>query len=388
MTRCPACGSTDLRLTADIRSVPVHVGLLWPTAEEAETCPKGDMHLMYCRDCGFLHNSAFDETLIDYGLSYDNALHFSQVFRSYEESLANELISRYDLKGKQIVEIGCGSAHFLSLLCELGDNRGTGFDPSHDPDYLDPNAAGRVTVRQEYFTADSEVATPDLICARHLLEHIAQPRDFLKSLREAVGDKGTILYFEVPNALLALKDLSIWDLIYEHCGYYTIDSLTQVFGSNGFEVLRAHEAYGGQFLAIEARVAGDPVGVADARPDASVEVLVEEFREQFITTRARWEEQLRQFTADGKRVIVWGAGGKGVSFMNFLSAAQGVHALVDINPRKQGLFLAGSGHEILAPEELPKHRPDVVLVMNPLYLGEIGETLRELGLGEVQIESV
>lgn len=41
------------------------------------------MRLVFCEDCRFLHNAAFDESLVDYGLSYDNAFHFSEVFQAY-----------------------------------------------------------------------------------------------------------------------------------------------------------------------------------------------------------------------------------------------------------------------------------------------------------------
>jgi hypothetical protein len=35
---------------------------------------------------------------------------------------------------------------------------------------------------------------------------------------------------------------------------------------------------------------------------------------------------------------------------------------------------------VVAPEELRKHRPDVVIAMNPLYLDEIRATLASLGV--------
>ena len=54
--------------------------------------------------------------------------------------------------------------------------------------------------------------------------------------------------------------------------------------------------------------------------------------------------------------------------------------MVDINPHKCGRFLAGSGHEIVGPEALVALRPDVVVVMNAIYVAEIGASLRGLGL--------
>jgi hypothetical protein len=53
---------------------------------------------------------------------------------------------------------------------------------------------------------------------------------------------------------------------------------------------------------------------------------------------------------------------------------------VDINPHKHGKFLAGTGHEIVAPEFLTQYKPDVVIVMNPIYCDEIRADLGRLGL--------
>jgi hypothetical protein len=52
------------------------------------------------------------------------------------------------------------------------------------------------------------------------------------------------------------------------------------------------------------------------------------------------------------------------------------------------MYLAGTGHEIVAPEQLIARRPDLVVVMNPLYEPEITEQVRSLGLGETSITTV
>ena len=38
------------------------------------------------------------------------------------------------MHNKNIIEIGCGSGEFIKLLCELGNNKGIGFDPSYKED--------------------------------------------------------------------------------------------------------------------------------------------------------------------------------------------------------------------------------------------------------------
>ncbi len=80
-------------------------------------------------------------------------------------------------------------------------------------------------------------------------------------------------------------------------------------------------------------------------------------------------------------MALWGAGSKGVTFLNVVPAAAGIHAVVDLNPRKTGRHIPGTGHAIVAPESLRADRVDVVLVMNPLYEDEIRRQVGNLGIG-------
>ena len=86
-------------------------------------------------------------------------------------------------------------------------------------------------------------------------------------------------------------------------------------------------------------------------------------------------------------MAIWGSGSKAVSYLTTLGLRDEIAAVVDINPHKHGKFLAGTGHEIVGPEALVALRPDVVLVMNAIYVGEIGAELRRLGL-EPEVEAL
>lgn len=387
---CPACRSAQVATVMNMPHAPVHVGVLWPDQAAARNCPRGKIALAFCRHCGFLFNASFDPDLVDYELSYDNALHFSPLFQQYERDLAGRLVGRYGLRGAEISEIGCGTAHFLGLLCQLSDSHGTGYDPSHDPEHLDELAVGRVKVEREYFSERHADRAGDLLCCRHVLEHLDEPLGLLAMLRRALeGHPKTVMYFEVPNALLAVRQLSIWDIIYEHCGYYTTPSLRRLFAASGFEVLDLYEAYAGQFLGLEAR----PAAVLAQHPPVEAEGLerlavdVTAFAEHFHRISAEWQERLEDLHRRGSRVAVWGAGAKTVSFMNLLSGAAEIACVVDINPRKQGMYLAGSGTPIVAPECLERNPPDAIIVMNPIYREEIGAKVRRMGL-DAEIISV
>lgn len=377
---CVLCHDGTLEPFLRIPSVPVHVGVLWPTDHAARGAATGDLTLAMCHTCGLVSNTTFDAARIDYTQKYDNALHASPVFREFEQQLAHRLIDRYDLHQKTVAEIGCGNGHFLGLLCKLGDNDGLGFDPSHDPAHVDPLAADRVQIVSEPFSELHTPPVPDLLCCRQTLEHVADPAEILVPVRRALRGSGSVVYYEVPNSTMPFRDLSVWDLIYEHCVYFVAPSLRRAFEWHGFEVLDLHESYAGQFLGIEARPTDRPrhphvdeAGLAALRTDVAA------FADRFHERLATWRQRLDRFTREGTRAVVWGAGARAVSFFNMLGISDSIELVVDLNVRKQGSHLGGTGQRIVAPDVLRDYRPDVVVVLNPLYTDEIRAELQRLG---------
>jgi len=382
-TRCPACGDAGAEPFLRLPDVPVHVGVLWPDARRARGCARGPMELSFCPGCGSVTNTAFRPDLVDYSLRYDNALHFSATFRAYEEALAQRLVDEYGVRGRQVVEIGCGSGRFLGLLCRLGDNRGTGYDPSFEAERADPLVDERVEVVRDVYSERHAGRVADLVCCRHVLEHLAEPGEFLAGLRRTLdGQPEAVLYLEVPNGLFILRDLSVWDVIYEHCSYFAPAALAGLVRRSGFDVVDVREDYAGQFVGLEARPgAGAPEpGPAEAELQ-ELRRHVAAFGRHVREKRDAWRERLRSLREQGRRVVVWGGGGKAVGFLNLVEADDEVAFVVDINPGKQGTFLAGTGHAIVPPERLRGEPADVVIVMNPVYRDEVERSLRELGCG-------
>jgi SAM-dependent methyltransferase len=333
----------------------------------------------FCRRCGHIFNRAFNPGFMEYTQDYENSLHFSPRFQSYADRLARRLVEQYDLHDKDIVEIGSGQGDFLVMLCELGGNRGVGFDPT----CVDEGAKnGRpVSFVRDYYSEKYAGYPADFICSRHVLEHIPQPAEFLNLVRRVVGQRQHIvLFFEVPNVLYTVRQLGIWDIIYEHCSYFSPYSLAVAFEQSGFHVMETNETFGGQFLTAEGQATGD----APIPPDAEqVEQLAKEvalFTRNYQDKVSFWQERLAQIARQGQRAVVWGAGSKGVTFMNTLKSQDVIEYAVDINPRKKGMFISGSGQEIVPPEFLQTYRPDFVILMNTNYEKEIGGQLEALGL--------
>ncbi|MPY92470.1 MAG: methyltransferase domain-containing protein [Acidimicrobiia bacterium] len=359
--------------------LPVFCNALYPTAAEALGAPRGDLELMYSPVTGYLWNRAFDPALVAYNPAYENSLHYSPRFATFVESLADRLVRRYDLHGRQIVEIGSGEGNFLALLCERGPNQGIGYDPSFDPSRTKVTTSERMRIVREYYPTDRDVDA-DLVVCQHVLEHVPDPAGLVEGVRRSLeGRPGAAVYFEMPDATYMVEQLAVWDLIYEHASYFSAPTLAWLFERAGFELTEVDRSFGDQYLYVEARPGS---ARADAVPDPAalgkLTELVSSFGGHVRQLAATWGTRLAELVGTG-RVAVWGAGSKGVTFLNLVDAGRDVAFVVDVNPNKSGLHVPGTGQVVVAPEALRGQALDTVLVMNPLYVDEIRRIVTDLG---------
>jgi hypothetical protein len=199
--------------------------------------------------------------------------------------------------------------------------------------------------------------------------------------RSLEGRRDTVVLFELPDTMRVLRECAFWDIYYEHCSYFTPGSLARCFRSSGFDVLALELDYDGQYILIEARIGGraEVVHGLEERPDDVLDAA-NAFRRELETVRERWRREVRALDQQGGRTVIWGAGSKGVAFLTTLGLGPEIGYAVDINPYKQGMFMAGTAHEIVAPEFLATYNPDLVVAMNPVYVDEIRAKLDALGV--------
>ncbi|MBT8400620.1 MAG: class I SAM-dependent methyltransferase, partial [Rhodothermia bacterium] len=244
----------------EARSVPIHNVRLIRSREAALAYPTGDIVLSIDENSGLIQNIAFEPDKVLYDEEYEETQGFSQTFQEFQKQLAQSLIERHDLTNKRILEIGCGKGEFISLMCELGDNEGVGFDPAFI-ERRNPDPTNRVTFFSEFFTEKHTASSYDLVCCKMTLEHIHRPNLFMRMLRRAIGNAVLpVVFFQVPNSLTIFRDTAFWDIYYEHCNYFSAGSLGRLFQTNGFRVDRIWTDYHDQYLMVEARPAPDRPG--------------------------------------------------------------------------------------------------------------------------------
>lgn len=107
---------------------------------------------------------------------------------------------------------------------------------------------------------------------------------------------------------------------------------------------------------------------------------VQHFGAQYTARVHEKRERLQSLARQGRRVVAWGSGGRGVSFLNNMGDCGRIEYVVDINPERQHKYIPGSGQQIIAPAELAAVAPDVIVLTNPTYEDEIRRTVEAMGL--------
>ncbi len=379
---CAACGAVGGLPVVTLDDVPTNSCLMLPTVEEARAWPRGRIALMACEACGFIANRAAEAALTEYSARYEPTQGWSPAFRRYHRGLAERIAAAVPLRGRRVVEVGCGQGEFLHLLCGIAGASGLGFDPCVDQqraDVLETRAEG-VELRAHYF---DEASVPglsaDLLVCKMTLEHIPGVAAFAALCARVAQQSapGMRLFIQVPESIRILRDVAFEDIYYEHVNYFTADSLERLFARHGFRADQTFTDYDGQYIGLLATFTGEAATAADPAALSQLQYFCRAFPEAHAARVAHWRRILRR----GERIVIWGSGSKGVTFLGAMKEdARRVALVVDINPHRQGMHMVGSGVPIVGPEALKEFRPDLVIAMNRIYRTEIGDRLSALSL--------
>ena len=379
-THCAACGSHRTESFYAVGDIPIQSCRIIATRAEARSFPRRDLELAFCADCGFIRNRLFDPDVLRYDDRYEDTQAHSGHFMAFLEGLADRQIARHGLNGKTVLEIGCGGGDFLAMLCRRGGCRGIGIDPSYRAERQ--VEAATLDVIPDLFGPAHLDLPADYVCCRHTLEHVADPRAFVELTHRLLDRRSDVpVFFEVPDTLRILTEGAFWDIYYEHCNYFTAGSLARLFRRAGFDLIELDLTYQGQYLLLEGASGPARTPPLPYEDDlATVTAAVESFRVSMAERLQRLRHDLDAWANTGQRVVLWGASSKAVAYLSGLGVGDEVAAVADINPKKRGMFLAGSGHPIVHPDDLPTLPPDVVVLTNPVYAREIEADLANRGL--------
>ena len=234
-------------------------------------------------------------------------------------------------------------------------------------------------LREEYGAAD-------LLLGNNVLAHVPDLNDFVEGMKRMLAPDGVIT-MEFPH-LLQLVEQNQFDTIYhEHFSYFSFTVVERVFAAHGITLFDVEElpTHGGsiRIWGRHADRATPPVAprVRQMRErEAAWGVTRLEtytgFAERIRRTKASILEFFIQARRQERRVVGYGAPGKGNTLLNDCGIGTDfLEFTVDRSPHKQGTFTPGTHIPILAPDAIDRARPDYVFIL-PWNLRE--EIMRQM----------
>lgn len=346
--------------------LPVFQNRMFASAQAGRECTRGDVVLAQSLETGLVFNRAFQPELMQYDADYQNEQGLSTAFQAHLDAVA-AVIGRH-FTGHNLIEVGCGKGLFLERLAARGFEI-TGLDPTYE--------GSNPRVIKEYFTPAIGLHAQGIVL-RHVLEHVQDPLAFLAGLLESNRGAGKI-YIEVPCLDWIAQHHAWFDIFYEHVNYFRLADFQRMFGT----VFEAGHCFNGQYLYVVADLA--TLRTPRYRPEAAFDLppgfmsAIEQARER-LSPPKRSAHALTHPSAQppsnapAPSRAIWGGASKGVIFALFMErAGTPIDTVIDINPAKQGRFLAATGLRVQSPEQAMERLPPGadLYVMNSNYLDEI-----------------
>ncbi len=354
---CRLCGRALLREVMTIDNAPRNVQRLLRATELAADRA---VHLVVCScaACGFvqIRPSLEDEYYDDYMMV---ATHSVQM-QEFQATQAREFVEGLGLVGKRVAEIGCGDGSYLDHLKAAGAAV-SGVEPSR--------RTREIALRRGHMVEGGYVTSGrrleggpfDGFVTRQVLEHVPDIHDFLTGIHENLAPGGVGLV-EVPSLEKAIEDGRFYDFFADHVNYFSWKTLRMALEMNGFDVLSLTQSMFDEYDVAVVRRADTAQLAGIQRAVGSLGTELKAF--------------IDSYRAQGKKVAVWGAGGKGLSIL----ASAGIRdldLLVDSDPNKLGLFTPVSHLRVEAPSALVGASIDAVVISAMAYRREVERTLRE-----------
>ena len=372
---CRLCDSNRLVSVLDLGATPPCEKFL--TSNELDLPePTFPLHLRLCEECLLLQIPALvraEDTFTEYA----HFASFSDSWVQHAKDFVDRAVERLKLGTESfVVEVASNDGYLLRHVVAAGvpclgiepsANVGATARDRHVPTisaFLDERVAREV--RAEYGSAD-------LVIANNVYAHISDLLGFTRALRALVADEGWVT-IEVHHALNLVTQGQFDTIHHEHFQYYTLLSATRALATAGLAVVDVDRlpTHGGSL-----RIWARPTRIAAPASERVTSLLRAEKAaglhrvDGYLQLRARAETVrhnllrfLLQCRADGKRVVGYGAPGKGSTLLNYCGIRSDLlEYIVDRNPYKHGRFTPGTRIPIRDPGLLAKDRPDVVLAL-------------------------
>ena len=319
------------------------------------------LNIFQCSSCGLVQ---LNIDPVDYYKEVITAASLSKKARITRLDQMKRLVDRFDLSGGKILDVGSGKGDMLDILKEVGLDA-YGIEASAESVEIG-KLSGRNMIHGYIGEMNKISGAPfDAFISLNYLEHLPNPGAIIENIYNNTSDN-SVGFVTVPNLVYLLKTKCFYEFVADHLSYFTQETLTYAFESNGFEVLESSIINEQNDIAV----------IVKKRKSLSISDGIKEVKSLIHHLK----ELSEKYNKQRKKIAVWGAGHRTLALLA-LSNLKTIEYVVDSAKFKQGRYTPVIHTPIVAPDTLKEQVVDLVIVMVPgLYPGEVLKTLSEMNL--------
>ncbi|MBN1274047.1 MAG: class I SAM-dependent methyltransferase [Candidatus Aminicenantes bacterium] len=352
--------------------------------DELDKCIKAPLDMVFCENCSLvqLKHSAPQEIL--YARFYWYKSGVTETMRRALRDVTETVEQRFELKsGDVVLDIGSNDGTLLRTYTVPGLVK-VGVEPA---DNLAEEGRGGLTHFihdfwdfESYWESVGRKAK--VITAIGMFYDMENPNQFIADAEKALSDDGVFI-----AQLMCLKTMldnnDVGNVCHEHLEYYSLGSLEYLFNRNGLEIMdiEINDVNGGSYriFAKKTGASVNPAQGADKRlqrireeeKDLSDKQVYHEFFARIEENKNKCVNFIREKTARGKKVWVYGASTKGNVILQYYGLDNTlIEAASERSPWKWGKYTVGSMIPCVSEEEARKAKPDYFLVLPYAFFEE------------------
>ncbi len=343
----------------------------------AEMEPFYPLHAYVCGQCFLVQLQEFvtpDEIFTEYAYFSSYSTSWVEHARRYTEMM----IARFRLgPASKVMEIASNDGYLLQHFVARGVPV-LGIEPAANVAKVAIEKGVPSVVRFFGRKSAAQIAAehgrPDLLLGNNVLAHVPDINDFVGGMKILLAPHGVIT-MEFPHLARLMAENQFDTIYHEHFSYLSFVTTERIFAHHGITLFDVEElpTHGGS-LRIYGRHSENSALAVTGRVRELRQREIDEgfltlehyrgFAEQVKATKRKLLTFLIDAKQRGKKVVGYGAPGKGNTLLNYCGIRTDfLDFTVDANPYKQGKFTPGTRIPILAPEKLREARPDYVLIL-------------------------